>query len=671
MKKDFKLGLDTLYIYSLIIYICATIITSIYVYANSIVDLPFTLIRYGVLVICLTKIVFYDLKYYKPKSIPIVFTIFILLFASSIVSGNRTLFQLYILILGGYRVDFDKLSKKVLIFEGGFIGIIILLSLLGIIPNREFTRAGQSVIRYSLGFKFTTYPALLAWSLSTVYLYLKRGKLKKSDYFWVLIVNLFFYILTDTRNELFCSVLTLIVFGLHQHGYLKKFYRLTEFVGKYFMIGLVLLSITLAFTYKYSNPILRQLNIFMSNRLHLAQKGMENYGITLLGNDIAWVGLSDVYEQTAKQKEFNYVDNSYLNILYQYGILVLMLVTYGYYKLSKNAAKEKDYYLLYILIILYFHSFLNPQLLLISYNLFVLKFADVLLPKIKLNQIKKSSEKEKYMTLDEIHAEQIQMFKKITKYLDKNQLRYFICGGTLLGAIRHKGFIPWDDDIDILMPRPDYDKLQKLSIDFKIADNLELHSFELNNLNDPFCKIYNLDTEMEKYYSDDEYDNHMWIDIFPMDGLPDSQKKINKTFKKSLRYRQLLKLRKVREEIMVKESKTYAKAIAKPFLKILIDLMPKKFYVRKIDKLCRKYPYDSANFVGGIAWGYGPQEALPREEVNKIVKVEFENMKVKTFSCWDKYLKNLYKDYMKLPPKDKRVAHVMQIKKIERSVPVR
>ncbi|MDE5539861.1 MAG: LicD family protein, partial [Bacilli bacterium] len=368
----------------------------------------------------------------------------------------------------------------------------------------------------------------------------------------------------------------------------------------------------------------------------------------------------------------NYVDNSYINILYQYGILVLILITYGYYKLTKKAIKEKDDYLIYILIILYFHSFLNPQLMLISYNLFVLKFVDILLPKAedkKKNKI--DSNEENFMNLKEIHAEQIQMFKKITKYLDKNNLRYFICGGTLLGAIRHKGFIPWDDDIDILMPRPDYDKLQEISLTSTISDNLEVHSFELNNLNDPFCKVYNLDTEMAKYYSEDEYDNHMWIDIFPMDGLPDNEKKIKRIFKKSLRYRRLLKLRKVREEVIIKESKTIIKAITKPFIKVFVDLFPKQFYVKKIDKLCRKYSYDSSKYVGGIAWGYGPQETLLREEVNKIVKVEFENMEVKTFSCWDTYLKNLYNDYMKLPPKEKRIAHVMEIRKIERSVNAR
>ena len=84
----------------------------------------------------------------------------------------------------------------------------------------------------------------------------------------------------------------------------------------------------------------------------------------------------------------------------------------------------------------------------------------------------------------------------------------------------------------------------------------------------------------------------------------------------------------------------------------------------KVDYIIHAASPTKSKYVGGIAWGYGPEERLSREKMNS-VEVDFEGIKVNTFACYDEYLTNLYGDYMKLPPKDKQIAHIMQVRKIE------
>ena len=82
-----------------------------------------------------------------------------------------------------------------------------------------------------------------------------------------------------------------------------------------------------------------------------------------------------------------------------------------------------------------------------------------------------------YLSIDEIHKEEVKILKKFISFCNENNLIYYICGGTLLGAIRHKGFIPWDDDIDVMMPRKEFEKLEKLLNEKKIAENFKFISY--------------------------------------------------------------------------------------------------------------------------------------------------------------------------------------------------
>lgn len=259
------------------------------------------------------------------------------------------------------------------------------------------------------------------------------------------------------------------------------------------------------------------------------------------------------------------------------------------------------------------------------------------------------------MNLKDIQDTELQILKHFISICEKHDLRYYLAGGTLLGAVRHHGFIPWDDDIDVLMPRPDYDKLQKLSKEVNV-NNYRLASHELHNLNYPFCKIYDVSTAINKAFEDDETEKHLWIDVFPLDGLPESDKETRQIFRKSLM------MRKILTTVHSKDGtgKSQLKAMFKPvFKKIFSRFVGMKKAVSNIDRFARSYSFDDHEYVGGIVWGYGPQEKMKKSEYIPVIKVPFEDIEANAPGCYEKYLTALYGDYMKLPPKEKRITHDM------------
>lgn len=257
----------------------------------------------------------------------------------------------------------------------------------------------------------------------------------------------------------------------------------------------------------------------------------------------------------------------------------------------------------------------------------------------------------KKLTSEEIKKFELDILLSFDKFCKTNGFCYYLSGGTLLGAIRHKGFIPWDDDIDVCMPRRDYEELVKCQIEeFKILSN------KLNNASIPFCKLVNLRTKIDNQYMINDYDKHLWIDIFPIDGLPSSIEKCQELYNACSLYRRVFYLSSAK----LGEGKTAFRKYSKYLLKPLAQIYGKKRCIDKIEKIASQYPYESSKYVGAITWGlYGVGERMLKSEFEKEVEVEFEGHRFPTFSCWDSYLKGIYGDYMQLPPVEKRKTHDM------------
>lgn len=257
------------------------------------------------------------------------------------------------------------------------------------------------------------------------------------------------------------------------------------------------------------------------------------------------------------------------------------------------------------------------------------------------------------LTFREVQLKELEILFFFDELCKKNNIKYYLCGGTLLGAIRHKGFIPWDDDIDVCMPRRDYEKL--LLIEFS-SERYVLQNNKFGNLKRAITKVVDIKTHTTGFL---EEDKNLWIDIFPIDGLPENEKEVEKIYQKTYYYRKIL---------YVCGSKLgLGRSIIKKYLLYILKPIANFFWgvdkcVEKINEIALCYPYDKENYVGAIVGGiYGVGERMPKDEFENVVEVEFEKRKFPTFSCWHQYLSGCYGNYMQLPPLEKRKNHIRKV----------
>ncbi len=268
------------------------------------------------------------------------------------------------------------------------------------------------------------------------------------------------------------------------------------------------------------------------------------------------------------------------------------------------------------------------------------------------------------LSSDEIKQTQLNILLEFQKICKDNGLTFYLCGGSLLGAVRHKGFIPWDDDIDICMSRPQYDELARLVRNNSLDKPswLEIVCYDNRTSRFPFIKVLDKRTFiLNDYFKESENDN-LWIDLLPVDGLPDSEGEVKKLYRKVTLCRKLVQMKYVRPF----EGKSLSKRIIKPIMSVFAHIINTDRFNDRILEMATANAYELCDKVGIVTEGlYNEREAIPRSEYEKPVDVEFEGHIFQATSYWDEYLRNLFGDYMTPPPEDKRKTHDMKAFRVE------
>ena len=249
----------------------------------------------------------------------------------------------------------------------------------------------------------------------------------------------------------------------------------------------------------------------------------------------------------------------------------------------------------------------------------------------------------------QLKAVELEILKEFIEICEKLKLRYYLMDGTMLGAVRHQGFIPWDDDIDVGMPREDYEIFIK-----KGADMLSDHLFLQNSDSDPeylmcFSKIRNSNsTFIESSVHHLKINHGVFIDVFPLDYYPEERKQ-----QRRLDWKKRLYDLRIASEFDLQNINKIKRVVASLVLKTVFPSV--KAVINKREKLIREVPKSGLLANYGSAWG--KKEIVPIEWFGEGDTAVFEGMEVKIPAQYDKWLTQVYGDYMQLPPVEKRVGH--------------
>lgn len=260
--------------------------------------------------------------------------------------------------------------------------------------------------------------------------------------------------------------------------------------------------------------------------------------------------------------------------------------------------------------------------------------------------------------LDELKKLELLIMDQIVLFCDSHNLRYYLTGGSLLGAVRHNGFIPWDDDIDIAMPRNDYEVFtesfnNEVCSRYKVVNYKNTKGYYL-----PFAKVVDTRTVLKEHVLQNSFELGVYVDVFPIDFCGDDREVAWRHYK--------TKIQPLRKAISMRDSKMFVFNQATSFKRIkwyigrfILQLISRASLLARIDLLAQKYRNSQHSKYCAVltVMTYGEKEIMLTEWYNKTVKLQFEDRMFNAPLYYKNVLEHFYNNYLKLPPNDKQVSH--------------
>ena len=249
----------------------------------------------------------------------------------------------------------------------------------------------------------------------------------------------------------------------------------------------------------------------------------------------------------------------------------------------------------------------------------------------------------KEMTLQDIKDVSLDILLDVHNFCVAHNIQYTLFGGSMIGAIRHKGIIPWNDDIDIAMPRPDY---ERFVAEYQSEQGYKLYSPIKGNCYLGFSRV----CEMKKTYVDcmqlqwTKENTGCWIDVFPLDAAPDAGEKIKETIDECTKWW---------SRVYTYRNTLSWKPFIKQILKKIVYGIPFKLRggVKAYDAVCKKLAWGSTEHICNFSYmAYGIREYELYEDFDEFVQVEFSGHNFYCAKGYDRIMRRKYGDYMQLPP---------------------
>lgn len=360
---------ESLYLFGICIMIFSELLGKTVLYEYSVTSTICNIMRYVIAFPVVLIVFWWESKMAYRTFIVSVFAI-IIIFMNIFFANEKRLILIALYIIAGRNIKLEKIIKIAFITTAAVFLSTIILSTVGILDNIIYTQQQGLRIRNSLGFKYSSYAGNILLHLTCMYIFIKKNTFNITHGVFIFIANGIIYHLTDTNFAFACTILAItLAIIINYCSWFKIFNHFFWLINKHICWSSAFISIITSIIYTSNNSILEKLNILLNQRLRLGHNAIYNYEIHFMGNYFELIGPVEILNNNSLV--YNYVDSSYVQILLKYGIIFLFLLIFIITLFCFKICKVKEYYLAIAMIIILFHSMLEPQLLDIGYNPFI------------------------------------------------------------------------------------------------------------------------------------------------------------------------------------------------------------------------------------------------------------------------------------------------------------